>query len=320
MSTGLVLSVGVFWAVLGAATCLLWLDRRSGTTFAVMLVGAVVVGSTTFGLAYGAEVLVNRGVIAEATSDITVWSRVGAASGVGMLVCFALLALFSRLDSLDGPFEATTAALVFGAAAGVVGTATSWRPLALRPPGEALVIVLATMLASAVVGLGVGLATLKATRGQQVLFVAPALALATALEVTARAGATGEWLARPELARAALATVACLAALAILVASLRVERRVLANELREEVVTRVLPAWVLDTVPHFARRIRTRWWPRRDERRVVIALLTTLAFRKRRLRSLDEDQARVFGLEVGRLRQRVRMLLAVDEDELPVDV
>ena len=58
------------------------------------------------------------------------------------------------------------------------------------------------------------------------------------------------------------------------------------------------------------RRCRSGWWPRRDERREIAGLLVTLGLCKRQLLALPDDRAWLYGLEVGRLRQRARTLLA----------
>ena len=98
--------------------------------------------------------------------------------------------------------------------------------------------------------------------------------------------------------------------LALFAASFSYERRVLAGQLVEEVELGVLPAWVAEIVPSYPRRIRSEWWPRRDERREILRLLVTMAFRKHRLRTLSADRLRLYGLEVGRLRNRARVILA----------
>jgi len=94
---------------------------------------------------------------------------------------------------------------------------------------------------------------------------------------------------------------------------LRSEQRVLRIELAEEVDLEVLPAWVLDVIPSYRRRIRSEWWPSRRERTVLARLLTRLAFRKHAVKRLPVGEAQLAGLEVIRLRQRVRAMLGTDD-------
>ena len=94
-------------------------------------------------------------------------------------------------------------------------------------------------------------------------------------------------------------------------ACLAYERRVLSEQLRTRSALGVLPAWVVEVLPSYRRRIRSDWWPRRDERQEILDLLVSLAFRKQQLRTLPDDRARLYGLEVGRLRQRARAVLAL---------
>ena len=92
---------------------------------------------------------------------------------------------------------------------------------------------------------------------------------------------------------------------------LRSEQRILGAELAEEVRLDVVPAWVAEVIPYYRRRIRSEWWPSRRERTVLARLLTRLAFRKYAVRRLPKGEAELAGLEVMRLRQRVRGMLGV---------
>jgi len=95
---------------------------------------------------------------------------------------------------------------------------------------------------------------------------------------------------------------------------LRSEQRILARELAEEVDLDVVPEWVVSVIPYYRRRIRADWWPSRRERTVLARLLTRLAFRKHAVRRLPDGESEIAGLEVVQLRQRIRMMLATDED------
>jgi len=93
------------------------------------------------------------------------------------------------------------------------------------------------------------------------------------------------------------------------VAFLQWEHQILRRELSDEVRLGVLPPWVADTIPYYRRRVRADWWPRRRERTVIARLLTRLAFRKHAVGRLPDREADLAGLEVLRLRQRVRAIL-----------
>ena len=90
------------------------------------------------------------------------------------------------------------------------------------------------------------------------------------------------------------------------------EHRILQTQLDEEIELGVLPAWVGQVIPFYRRRIRSTWWPQRKERTVLARLVTRLAFRKHALRHLPEEEARLAGLEVMRLRQRIRSALGLN--------
>jgi len=105
-----------------------------------------------------------------------------------------------------------------------------------------------------------------------------------------------------------------------LIVFLRSEQRILRVELAEEVQLAVVPGWVVDVIPYYRRRIRSDWWPRRQERTVLARLLTRLAFRKHAVRRLPEGKSQLAGLEILRLRQQIRAMLqcqtSVEEDNL----
>ncbi len=105
-----------------------------------------------------------------------------------------------------------------------------------------------------------------------------------------------------------------------LVGFLRSEQRILVVELAEEVELDVVPAWVAEVIPYYRRRVRSDWWPSRRERTVLARLLTRLAFRKHAVRLLPDEESKLAGLEVVRLRQQIRVKLqcqsSVEEDDL----
>ncbi len=97
---------------------------------------------------------------------------------------------------------------------------------------------------------------------------------------------------------------------ATLAAFLLWEHHILKTQLAEEVSLQLAPEWVLDIIPYYRRRVRSGWWPSRNERTVLSRLLTRIAFRKHAVRHLPPDEAAIASLEVVQLRQRLRMILA----------
>lgn len=98
----------------------------------------------------------------------------------------------------------------------------------------------------------------------------------------------------------------------ILAAFLHSEHLILKRQLADEVALSMAPAWVLDVIPFYRRRLRSDWWPLRHERTVISRLLTRIAFRKHALRHIPKDEAAIASLEVVRLRQRIRSILNPD--------
>ncbi len=88
------------------------------------------------------------------------------------------------------------------------------------------------------------------------------------------------------------------------------EHRILLRELSQEVEWGTLPAWVVDVIPYYRRRLRSDWWASRQERTVIARLLTRLAFRKHSLAHMPADEASVAAIEVMHLRQQIGAILA----------
>ncbi len=90
----------------------------------------------------------------------------------------------------------------------------------------------------------------------------------------------------------------------------RWEHQILGRRLAEETKLATVPPWVVDVIPFYRRRIRADWWQLRRERTVLSRLLTRLAFRRHAIARLPESQARLSGLEVVKLRTRIRAILS----------
>jgi len=220
----------------------------------------------------------------------------------------------------SGEFDNPTDGLVYGAAAGLGFAATENAAYCLAGTGgDAAVLPLVIRrivgsaglhaLASSAFGGLVGVAVIARGFGRRIGWTALGLAVATAMHigwnavlVSARETGPGLWwgLAVPG---------AVLVWLAVLAVFLESERRIIREELRREVELGVLPAWVVEVIPSYRKRIRSDWWPERRERAVISRLLTRLAFRKHAVGRLPEDRSRLAGIEVVWLRDRARRIL-----------
>jgi len=226
---------------------------------------------------------------------------------------------------LSKEFDNPTDGLVYGTAAGLGFAATENLVYTLAGVGESaiggtlLLVLVRTALAAGIHGLSsatfggfIGFAYLSRRRGERVAWLIIGLIGAVAihsgwnfmlLQMEASSGAVpvARWFV----------VVPALYALYLLglVGFLRSEQRILGVELAEEVELDVVPAWVVEVIPYYRRRIRSDWWPSRRERTVLARLLTRLAFRKHAVRRLPDEESQLAGLEVVRLRQQIRAKL-----------
>lgn len=302
-------------ALLAAAPVALWLDRRRARALGWLAAAAA------WGFALPAALRIPRSLAASLLRAPAAGRAIPEAWFASPVLAVALgfvavalpLVAAARAGALEGPTDGavvgSVAGLGFASGAAVLILSPAWQPAA-----AAVVLVVALHAAAgALFGAGVGLAVLTSrSSGRAAAVAAAALAAGGLFAVLALAAAAcwrrwGEGSAGCSLALAA-ASVAALAA--VFASCAAYERRVLERHLGEEVELGVLPAWVVEVVPSVTRRCRSGWWPRRDERREIAGLLVTLGLRKRQLLALPDDRARLYGLEVGRLRQRARTLLA----------
>jgi RsiW-degrading membrane proteinase PrsW (M82 family) len=93
------------------------------------------------------------------------------------------------------------------------------------------------------------------------------------------------------------------------------EHRILKRQLNDEVALGLVPSWVVEVIPFYRRRVRSNWWPSRNERTVIARLLTRMAFRKQALENMSPGEAAIASLEVVKLRQRLREILDPEEPE-----
>jgi RsiW-degrading membrane proteinase PrsW (M82 family) len=236
----------------------------------------------------------------------------------------ALVVLLSREfdNPTDGLVYGTAVGLGFGATENVIYAAAGLGAVGVAETAS-LVLVRTAMcagihaLSSAALGGCLGFATLSGSRRRRVGWAAGGLAAAVALHATWNLTVLGAAAAAgprvPDLWFAALPLLYALY-LGILALFLRSEQRILRELLSEEVALEMVPAWVSEVIPSYRRRIRSDWWPSRRERTVLARLLTRLAFRKYAVRRLGRPESDLAGLEVVRLRQRIRAMLATSDD------
>jgi hypothetical protein len=308
---------GTLW---GATFLLLWLDRyRTEPVLRLVLL-------TCWGLLCALAFHVAgpvTGFVVGLDSKLGTLTTFPIAAGIVEELVLALgLAAVAMSHYLDGPLDGavfgTVTGLGFGALQTVAALHAGWAPASPLLP---LFLTLMRAAATAAVGSSIGFAKL-ALRTLPRVACALAAVLAAGLAqwalVAAANGVLNTWGARDTAANVVLVLGVFLLLAGVFQAALVLERGVVAHQLADEVALGVLPPWVVNVLPSYWRRIRSDWWRRRDERREIARLLTSLAFRKHQLRGLSEERARLYGLEVGRLRQRSRTLLALPPDAQPV--
>jgi hypothetical protein len=312
------------WAVLSVAAFLfLWLDRYQ-LDLVPWLAGVAAWGFAVPAVlaAAGARLPHLLGAPGAGSPVPELWLALPALAVALPCLGVALpVAAVARSRFLEGP----SSGAVFGVMAGLafslgmhllVVTRAAWQP-------SAAALVFLSLLHAAVgasLGAGIGLARLAAPPQLRIPAVLGAVTAAAGLGALLVFGAVSCWASWGERSVAcnlALAGVGLTVLLGVFGFSISYERRVLAGQLAEEVRLGVLPRWVAEVMPSYRRRIRSDWWGRRDERREILRLLAGLAFRKHRLRNLPEEKARLYGLEVGRLRQRARVLVALPPTSTP---
>jgi len=261
-------------------------------------------------------------------SDVSTWSMIGwvgpileeAAKAIGVVLVVLLSREFD--NPTDGVVYGTATGLGFAATENLFYTVAGVGGSAI---GETLEMVLArTIMAagihavsSATLGGFLGFAYLSRKRAERGIWLLIGLIGAATIHsgwnimlLRMEFGVDSIPVARWFMVIPALYALYLVA----LFVFLRSEQRVLAAELAEEVEFGVVPDWVLEIIPFYRKRIRSEWWPSRRERTVLARLLTRLAFRKHAVRRLPEGESELAGLEVVRLRQRIRSMLS-EEDE-----
>lgn len=259
-----------------------------------------------------------------------VWPGLVRRASVGVLALLAVIGLWSRRSHLESPLDGLISGLAAGCGIALGGLVV---PAAWSQDGllEAWLGVVTLVSAGVAVGLGVGWARLRVGVVRQLLAVLAGVVVAlSALMLPAASAALVAALRWHPSGWGWAGIVALIVSLPLLVAGavawllLRHEQRVVRRRLEEEAAFGVLPAWLPPLAASPVRRSSPTWWPRRDERQALNRMLCELAIKKERVTALEAEAARVYGLEVGRLRQRLRTLLDPAwapgiEGELPLD-
>jgi RsiW-degrading membrane proteinase PrsW (M82 family) len=307
-ATGLLVSTALLVAVV---VLLWWLDRYDREP--LVLVASV--------FAWGAAVAPLMSVMSVSAAAMLdrPLGTVAAAAVEELFKAFAVVMVARYSAEFDSP----TDGLVYGTAAGLGFACTENLLIVLGGVPSGLDSLIPTLvvqrtlfsagvhgLASGIVGGFVGLAHLSRGTLAKVTWTLAGLLIGTAFHggwnaaLLSTVSGSGErwpvWAAMPVLY--GLYVVAfCL--------FLRWEHGILRDQLGQEASLRLVPAWVVDVIPFYRRRIRSEWWPRRAERVVLSRLLTRLAFRRYQTSRLPEDEAGLASLEVVQLRGRVRRML-----------
>ncbi len=215
----------------------------------------------------------------------------------GLVGIAVVLAAALTVPELDAPADGI-----------IVGLATGfgWAALAAAT-GGGLTMAVVPIAGGVPAGAAIATAVIDRSFPQRWLWGSMALAGWLAASVTVRAGLTTASGDGPRIAVAAGLTAAIVAA--TLVTVMLAERHILAAELADEVRLGTLPGWVATAIPAFPARVRGGWRHDGDERAVLARQLTRLALRKWSLRGLRVEERRLPGLEVVRLRHRLRIEL-----------
>lgn len=305
---------------LAVAAAVLVLGALAVAALAVRRGGMLPIGRLLAMAAAGAAVTAAATALSRALLAAPLEPAGGAASGVLATPAFvillalaavtaACLVLGLRGDALASPSAGAGLGLAF-ALGGVLGG-----PLVAAVRGQAAVRELLLHAAVGAAFAAVLGAFAGASRLQAMLPVRAAL-LAGGV-VLGGAAAGGVFLAfagvssRSAAAAVAAGVVAALAVIALAGGLAWIlERRIVRRELDEEASLGVLPDRIPPVIASWRGVTGDDWWPRRDERWAIVELLTQLAYRKHQLRQLDGDHAAIYSLEVGRLRERARRVLA----------
>ena len=251
------------------------------------------------------------------TLDGALWSeaRIPMIAGVisGVLIRFAtfvppfiatgivltLAALYIRLTGRESePADGMALGALTGAAASV--------PLVLIPRGGELLRLSECILAGAVAGYGItfGLTQVREKFRQAIVDA-----------VTAAAAIGAAWLATIAAQRFAERDIAIGAAAVVpllLVIAVFAQWPTIRAELRDEAVLGFIDDEDVRRTAHPLRRLARAGWHDSEAHRQFVRIATRLALRKRQQRSRTEEIARLYQLEVIKLRMELQEMTRID--------
>ncbi|NOZ79412.1 MAG: hypothetical protein GXP48_09610 [Acidobacteria bacterium] len=239
-----------------------------------------------------------------------------------ILQIVGLLAIVRLGRGADGPVDLFVYGAVMGAGFGtlwllvqvVLAHVSRMANLSLaHVSGEVFLGLLWSMLVSGAAGAMLGFGRLRSSFVVRLLWLVGAFAIAAGISLGIPRLA--RWLDIPARSSLAVELGAVIVLVCVLLGLLYWgERRILRRELEEEAELGVVPGWVPEIVPFYVRRIRSRWWPERRERTVLARLLSRLAFRKYSLRAHRRDGSELAGLEIVKIREHLRSILAPSDN------
>ena len=215
-------------------------------------------------------------------------------------IVLTLAALYVRLTGRESE---PTDGMMLGAVTGGAAAA----PLAVLDSDRALVHVASCVLAGAVAGYGItfGLSQVRARMRQLAVDAVTALAavgIAALPSVFVRAGFSA-W----PVAMASVATVPVL-----VVATVLAQWSEVRAELQHEAVLGVIDDEDVAPTAHPFRRLGRAGWYDAQAHREFVRIASKIALRKRQQRGRPEDVARLYQLEVIKLRMDLQQMTSID--------
>lgn len=247
------------------------------------------------------RLFMRRGVLGGVTIAVAAWIPTffaGKDLHGSLLVAVAIVISMwlIRAREVDADF---TEGMLIGALAGVIGGTLGM----LAAKGTATEVT-TFAVAGALGGAVIFAATLRLRRARAAIAIVAAIALWLALEPLERAAGR---VANPAMPIIAVVTVAATAAVATIA-----RFPALRRELRTEASLGLLSQTDADAVTHPLKRFQNAHWRDREARRAFVRVATEIAVRKRRQRRMDSATARLYQLEVLKLRMELQEIQQVE--------
>jgi len=323
MTVALVISVVATLLAVTLAYLILWVDRWRWEALA-SVVPCVVWGGAC-GAAWGWVIVPTLRTSLTQITEQGPPGVVGAVASVAIMsvLIVAGVAVASRARVFAGPSDGVVHGFAAGAGfAAVLNISMAVSPMADRVGPFAAEVLVITGVWSAWLGLGIGRVKIEGRPGRRALVIVETLlgGVVSGVPLLGVFPAEALVLAKGRNVVSVLVPLSCFVGLAgLLVVAWVVERRIIGSVLAAEHSVGVVPERAVRVVPAFWLRVRRDWWRNQDERRAVNGLLVTLALRQYRLQQLSASKARIYGLEVGRLRQRAREIFSLVETRARAD-